>query len=348
MKKISFKIILLAALLLPAAAFGAGNTNISGYILLQVDRHGEAWYVYPGDGERYYLGRPDDAFAIMKKLALGAKHDYIANTAIFPGRLSGRILLDVDKHGEAYYIYPKDNQKYYLGRPADAFSIMSRLGLGISDANLSNIPLGDINGAVVSNPEDDRVLQQNVPFTTQAPFGNWSDLRQEDGCEEASSLMAIRWARGQSLTAAEALQQITGASDYILNKYGEYRDVSPLDTVNWIIKDYFAYPKAAVKYNASLADIIAELDKGNLVLAPMNGQLLHNPYYTAPGPVNHMLVIRGYDPEKKTFITNDPGTRHGELYEYDAQLLYSSIRAYLTGNLEPVSTVKKDVIVVWK
>lgn len=347
MKKIFLKIIILAIVLLPATVFGAGNANISGYILLQIERHGEAWYVYPDNGNRYYLGRPNDAFVIMKKLALGAKHNYIANTTIFPARLSGQILLDVDKNGEAYYIYPKDYKKYPLGRPADAFRIMSQLGLGISNAKLDNIPLGDINNITASNPLDNKVLQ-SVPFTTQAPFSGWGDLRQQDGCEEASSLMAVKWARGQELTATGALQKITGASDYILNKYGEYRDVSPVDTVNWIIKDYFNYPNAAVKYSASLSDIIAELNKGNVIIAPMNGQLLHNPYYTAPGPLNHMLVIRGYDVARNVFITNDPGTRRGELYEYDAQLLYNSIRAYLTGNLESVGTIKKDVIVIWK
>lgn len=42
-----------------------------GKILLQVQRHGEAWYVNPVDGKRYFLGRPADAFAIMRKLGLG-------------------------------------------------------------------------------------------------------------------------------------------------------------------------------------------------------------------------------------------------------------------------------------
>ncbi|MFH1822724.1 MAG: hypothetical protein ABH830_03410, partial [Patescibacteria group bacterium] len=55
-----------------------------GYILLQVEDNGEAWYVYPTTGKRYYLGRPQDAFNLMKKLGLGAKHEFIANTNIFP------------------------------------------------------------------------------------------------------------------------------------------------------------------------------------------------------------------------------------------------------------------------
>ncbi|NTU99109.1 hypothetical protein HGA64_03835 [Candidatus Falkowbacteria bacterium] len=331
--------------LFPSVVFGATSTSLrSGYILLQVEKNGEAWYVFPKTNSRYYLNRPADAFAIMKKLAIGAKHDYIANTITFPARLSGLILLDTDRNGEAYYIYPKDRHKYYLGRPDDAFRIMKELGQGISTAGLAAIPIGNIDAA----QEGGKKILLDVPFTSQAPFGGWSDLRQEDGCEEASSLMAVKWALGEKLPPDEALDKIIGSSDYTQKKYYEYRDISPVDTVNWIIKDYFNYQNAAVKYNVTMSEVIAELKKGNLIAAPMNGQALHNPFFTQPGPINHMLVIRGYDPIKSTFITNDPGTRHGELYEYDAKALYDAIRAYPTGSHEINKSAKKDIIVIWK
>jgi len=160
--------------------------------------------------------------------------------------------------------------------------------------------------------------------------------------------MAVKWARGGSLTRATALKEILGASDYILDKYQEFRDVSATDTLNWIIKDYFDYQNAIVKKDISLADMILELNKGNIIIAPLNGQIVHNPYYTQPGPPNHMLVIRGYDPVRDIFITNDPGTRHGEAYEYDTKVLYNAIRAYPTGNHERNDVVLKNVIVVWK
>jgi hypothetical protein len=193
-----------------------------------------------------------------------------------------------------------------------------------------------------------KIKLMSVPFTSQAPYGKWSDLRQEDGCEEASALMAIKWARNEKLTKETALKEIIGSSNYTLKKYKEYRDVSVADTVNWIIKDYFKYQKAVVKENITLKEIIAEINKGNLILAPLNGQLVKNPYYTAPGPINHMIVIRGYDANKKIFITNDAGTRRGELYKYDEQVLYKAIRAYPTGSHEPNKIIKKDVIIIWK
>lgn len=119
--------------------------RLAGYIFLQVEKNGEAYYFHPLEYRRYYLGRPADAFQVMRKLSLGATHDFIQNTTYFPEHTVGRILLDVEKNGEAYYIYPKDRKKYYLGRPEDAFRIMRELGMGISNVNLDLIDTATIN-----------------------------------------------------------------------------------------------------------------------------------------------------------------------------------------------------------
>jgi len=47
--------------------------------------------------------------------------------------LSGRILLQVQSRGEAWYINPLDNKRYYLGSPADAYDLMRKMGLGITN-----------------------------------------------------------------------------------------------------------------------------------------------------------------------------------------------------------------------
>lgn len=116
---------------------------------MDVERNGEAWYVYPDNLKRYYLGRPDDAFRVMRELGLGiAEKDFqrlaqaempIAGDTDLARRLSGKIVIQTEKNGEAWYVYPKDLKKYYLGRPADAFRIMRELGLGITRQDLSLI-----------------------------------------------------------------------------------------------------------------------------------------------------------------------------------------------------------------
>lgn len=53
----------------------------------------------------------------------------------------GAILLQVQERGEAWYVRPDTAQRVYLGRPADAFSIMRAFGAGIRNADLDKIPL---------------------------------------------------------------------------------------------------------------------------------------------------------------------------------------------------------------
>jgi hypothetical protein len=145
------KLFLLLFLLFSPGALLASDLgkNLSGMILLNVEANGEAWYVNPTDNKRYYLGRPEDAFKIMRELGLGISAlDFqklaqagmeISGDVSLAKKLSGRILIETEKNGEAWYVYPKDLKKYYLGRPDDAFKIMRELGLGITRENLAKV-----------------------------------------------------------------------------------------------------------------------------------------------------------------------------------------------------------------
>lgn len=53
-------------------------------------------------------------------------------------RLSGRILLQVESRGEAWYVNPDNAKRYYLGRPSDALELMQQLSLGISEAEFAS------------------------------------------------------------------------------------------------------------------------------------------------------------------------------------------------------------------
>ena len=64
--------------------------------MLQVEENGEAWYVYPDDLKKYYLGRPADAFGVMRELGLGATPEFITSHTLFPSHVLGKILIDVD------------------------------------------------------------------------------------------------------------------------------------------------------------------------------------------------------------------------------------------------------------
>jgi hypothetical protein len=140
MKKLSV-LIAIIFLLMPfrAGAVPRGEA-LAGRILLQVENNGEAWYVSPVNRQRYFLGRPADAFFIMRQSGLGiSNRDFDGLGRRELGRLAGRIILKVEDKGKAYYINPVDLGVHYMGRPDDAFRVMRELGLGISNINLAQI-----------------------------------------------------------------------------------------------------------------------------------------------------------------------------------------------------------------
>lgn len=192
-------------------------------------------------------------------------------------------------------------------------------------------------------------VDHDIPFTSQAPLGEWGDPRQQDGCEEASALMALWWARGEaSTTPAKTLATLHAITEYEQEKFSTFHDTNPEDTVTRIFQGYFSFDGAKTQKDISKRDIIDALMRGYVVITPMDGQKLSNPYYTEPGPARHMIVVRGYDPAKKQFITNDPGTRHGKAYRYDEDIFFNAIRVYPTGNHQTITGQDKSMIIVEK
>ncbi len=368
----------------------AVQASVSGKILLQVEEEGQAWYVNPMSDRRYFLGRPRDAFEVMRSSGVGITNNDLNKIPVAQGSLGGlesqdsdndgysdadesrggynpygsgriapdvdfadkhkgKIFLQVENNGEAWYVDPEDGLRYFLGRPADAFRIMREMGLGITNSDLEDITEGDIYNIEEELAESSKILNsKKVPFSPQAPFGNWADPRQEDGCEEVSALMAIRWANEEDLTRDEALDELIAISAYEEENWGNYHDTSAYDTMERIIKGYFEFKNVEYRQDISKQDMIDILNAGEILIVPIDGTAVGNPYYTQPGPPRHKLVVYGYDQARDIFITNDPGTKRGEGYEYPADRLYDAIRDYPTGVHPPVTGNEKNIIVINK
>jgi hypothetical protein len=201
----------------------------------------------------------------------------------------------------------------------------------------------------VASSTPNKMILFEVPFTSQAPFAEWSDPRFQYACEEASVLMAIRWAEGLGpITKADAKAEILDMVAYEEKTINNYRDTSASDTLDIIINGYFKYMRAELKKDSDIAAIKNELYKGNILILPMNGKKMNNPNFTHGGPEEHMLVIRGYDPATKEFITNDPGTRKGESYRYPEKIIEAAWRDYPTGDHAPISGIARNMIIVRK
>lgn len=131
--------------------------RLKGRILLQVENNGEAWYVHPDDGKRYYMKDGATAYQMMRAFGQGisnADMDKVLNgNASLISRLKGKILLQVELHGEAYYVHPVDGSVHYLKDGAKAYLIMRNLSLGISNQDLKKIVSRDFQAYVKETQE---------------------------------------------------------------------------------------------------------------------------------------------------------------------------------------------------
>ncbi len=181
--------------------------KLRGRLLLQIEEKGEAWYVDPVGGRRFYMQDGVGAYEALRSFGLGisnkdleqipvgvlwddilkgdidSDHDGLADklesalgtdpynidsdndsytdgqevrngysplgspkvkvNAALVKKLAGRILIQADHKGEAWYINPVDGHRYFLGNGDQAYQLMRKLALGISNSNLNKLPVGN-------------------------------------------------------------------------------------------------------------------------------------------------------------------------------------------------------------
>ena len=156
----------------------------------------------------------------------------------------------------------------------------------------------DVEKVVVEPVIPQGLIEHQVPFTPQAPLGEWSDPRQQYGCEEAIAVMAMHWVRGESnsLPLVGAREEILAITEFQQENYGMFEDTSVSDTETRIFRDYYGYLNTEVRTGISVEDIKEELYRGNVIFVPINGRTIQNLYYTPPGPLRHTNMVIGYDP----------------------------------------------------
>lgn len=171
-----------------------------------------------------------------------------------------------------------------------------------------------------------------VPFTVQAPHANWS-LPYKEFCEEASSLMAASYIYGWDIPSPDfADQKLLEIKSFEEQRFGYYLDTTAEETAI-ILKEFYNLEGVKIIYDPTENDIKKALSEKKIVIMPAAGQQLGNPYFTQPGPLYHMLVIKGYTKDGD-FITNDPGTRRGADYIYSPSILLNANHDWNGGDVE--------------
>ncbi|MEK7583915.1 MAG: C39 family peptidase [Patescibacteria group bacterium] len=163
-------------------------------------------------------------------------------------------------------------------------------------------------------------LNLAVPFQPQAPHANW-DLPYQEACEEASVIMVDHYLRGDDSLTADEMDDLILELVVWETEHGYPIDVSVEELVR-IVQEKYGW-RALVLETLTESAIREQLNLGRPVIVPAAGRELHNPYFRQPGPLYHMLVIKGYTTDGH-FITNDPGTRRGADYVYDPAVLLAA------------------------
>lgn len=122
--------------------------RLKGKILLQIESDGEAWYLNPKDKKRYYLGRPRDAWLLAHEFGIVLSENeifqYVHFEKQFPESMAGGFAISEDDRTRVYYIDPEAREGIRFDTSKDAFRIMQDEGLGISNANIRKIEVGEL------------------------------------------------------------------------------------------------------------------------------------------------------------------------------------------------------------
>lgn len=186
--------------------------------------------------------------------------------------------------------------------------------------------LGDSSGENKPVVLPDKINLE-VPFVSQAPFREWDDLHNE-ACEEASVLSVILFLNDSNMDASQKDEEIKKMINWQEGNFGGHYDL-PLEKVKELVEIYY-HKSAKIIDDVTIDSIKQELANNNPIIIPAAGRVLGNPYFKTPGPVYHMLVIRGYDDNPLAgggeFITNDVGTNtKGENFRYKYDKLLDAI-----------------------
>ena len=194
-----------------------------------------------------------------------------------------------------------------------------------------------------SEPETALPAEVNlaIPFTSQAPHQNW-DLPYQQFCEEASVLMAASFVKGENILGPDdSDKKMLAIKDFEEKKFGYYEDTTAEETAV-ILRENFELANVEVVFDPTSEKIKKALAGSKAVILPLAGREIGNPNYRQPGPLYHMLVVKGYT-KSGNLITNDPGTRKGADYVYKPEVLLNAVHDWNGGN---VDTGRKVMIII--
>ncbi len=220
----------------------------------------------------------------------------------------------------------RPKEKNTLPVPVSRQDFLINNNLQVSDNGPDKVSFVESAAIKTSNQEfleEDKNVNLLVPFVVQAPGANW-EMPYKEACEEASLLMVVGYLQNKnSFSVSEIKLQIDNLVNFQLQSdvFGTHKDLTITETAQ-LANKYYQFNFRLIE-NIDEEKIINELRMGNPIIVPAAGRNLNNPNFRSPGPLYHMLVIKGYN--NGFFITNDPGTKNGQDYLYKTEVLLEAI-----------------------
>ncbi len=149
----------------------------------------------------------------------------------------------------------------------------------------------------------------DVPYTTQAPTGDWSGIW-ENACEETSIYMVSSFYQNDPIKRDAAVKRIRQIFQ-VKNKDFKVSADESLEEIAALI------PKLGMPWTTELVvdptidDLKQEVAENHPVIVPVYAPALWSKTFKGDGPDYHVMVLVGYDDKTKEFIVNDPGTSNG-------------------------------------
>ena len=184
----------LLAMVIGPLALAYNQNSLSGRVLLQTEKNGELWYLDPVKQERFMVKNSYDMLRLMRFYGLGIRNTDLIKIAAFgetkptnanmnlAKKLSGRILINVENNGEAWYVNPTNYMRYYLGTPQKAYELFKKIAIKATDKDInlskeskSIVSIAAENGnfktlvAAVQAAGLAETLDKQGPFTVFAP-----------------------------------------------------------------------------------------------------------------------------------------------------------------------------------
>jgi len=145
-------------------------------------------------------------------------------------KLKGYILLQTESRGEAWYVDMKEKRRYYMKDGYSAHNIMRKMGLGISNADLAAIPIGQNKNFVTTDSDNDGLSDKTEealktdPLNPDSDNDGYSDGLEIQGGYNPLGTGKLNWnqSRGDKLKGQILLQvESRGEAWYVNPKDGK-------------------------------------------------------------------------------------------------------------------------------